>query len=372
MKISLVTPGFPPDKTGGIENYVGLVFRELRAMGHDVRVITKLHSTNLETDEVEQLTSGEGEIGGYAEWTIKAWFRLREEKPDVAHFNGFPGQILSLAPLPGMPKVVHIHNSLTTDPEWWVRAPFRHAIGYRIVVEAFRSSSLVISPTQVVKDDLMRHVPSLPEDKIRVIPNCVDTNRFAPGSVPTSVREKYGLGHKFVVLYFGKIKRTKGIEELCKAVALLKGKVDAALILGGSSAASDSFANHLKETYEGVILTGFVEDPRPYYEAADAFAIYTPGFYGGETFAIALAEAMSMGLPIVCSDNPIFHEVTHENAVFVRPKDPEALAEGLLSLARDPSRARVLGSRSREVAGTNYNARHVARQLEVAYREAAN
>jgi glycosyltransferase involved in cell wall biosynthesis len=218
----------------------------------------------------------------------------------------------------------------------------------------------------------MRHVPSLSGERIRVIPNCVDTDYFSPGSVPTSIREQYGLSGKFVVLYFGKLKKTKGIEELCKAVAILKRKVDATLIIGGSIAASDSFANHLKETYEGVIFTGFVKDPRPYFEAADVFAIYTPGFHGGETFAIALAEAMSMGLPVVCSDNPIFHEVTHENAVFVPPQNPEALAEGLLSIARDPSRAASLGSGCRKIAEVNYNARSVASQLEETYREAVS
>ena len=174
-------------------------------------------------------------------------------------------------------------------------------------------------------------------DKIRVIPNCVDTEYYRPDGLGKEVREKYSLQDKFVVLYFGKIKVTKGVETLCKAFEILKKEVDAALIIGGAAAATNKYSNYLKSTYKDVIFTGFVDDPRKYYAAADVFSIYTQGFEGGETFAISLAEAMSMGMPVACSDNPIFREVTGGNALLATLRAQSLLRNAWRDSRRTPT-----------------------------------
>jgi glycosyltransferase involved in cell wall biosynthesis len=255
------------------------------------------------------------------------------------------------------------------EPGYYNRAIQRHRLGYLLATRAYQKARLVISPTLVVKHDLLSHVKGINPERIRVIPNCVDTEFYRPDGMGEKVREKYSLQDKFVILYFGKIKRTKGVETLCKAFQILKKKVDAALIIGGAATATDRFLNYLKSTYKDVIFTGFVDDPRKYYAAADVFSIYTPGFHGGETFAISLAEAMSMGLPIVCSENPIFREVTRGNAVFGRPESPESLAECLLGLARDPARGAEMGRKNRRLAQSAYDSRVVGDNIEEAYRE---
>ena len=175
------------------------------------------------------------------------------------------------------------------------------------------------------------------------------------------------MGGKFVILYFGKIKKTKGIEDLCKAFCLLKRRTDASLIIGGSTAASENFGNYLRQEYPDVIFTGFVDDPRALYEAADVFSINTPGFQGGESFSIALAEAMSMELPVVCSDNPIFREVTRGNAIFAPPQNPEALAEKLLEVADSPSHRLYMGQKGRTLATNLYDTKVVVDRLVSAY-----
>src|SRR6266480_3481648 len=100
MRLSMVSPGFPPDKTGGIENYIQLIFQELSARGHQVDVITTFNRKALGNPHIQQVSSGPGELRGYTGWAAKSWLKLRGMDPDVVHFNGFPGQILSVAPLP--------------------------------------------------------------------------------------------------------------------------------------------------------------------------------------------------------------------------------------------------------------------------------
>jgi glycosyltransferase involved in cell wall biosynthesis len=367
MKILLVAPKFPPDGTGGVENVVKMLCNELRLDGHSVSVVTRFHRTHIKDPQVHQIRGGTGEFGGYSQWAIRAWRELRGGDYDIIHFNGFEGQILSLFPLLGAPRVVHIHNSVTREEAWYAQDFIRHNMGQQIVTNSFRRAGLIISPTSVAKRDLVDSVSGINADKIRVIPNMVDTRYYSRKAIRSSLRETLGIDGKFVILYFGKIKRTKGIEDICRAYEMLRDKLDSALIIGGAPTATDKFARYLTERYPGVIFTGRVEDPRPFYAAADAFCIYTTGFAGGEVFPVALAEAMSMGLPIVCSDNPIFREVTCGNAVFAPPEDPGALARAFLELSRDPSRLQELAKASRALAESSYDIKKVAPQVVEAY-----
>ena len=53
-----------------------------------------------------------------------------------------------------------------------------------------------------------------------------------------------------------------------------------------------------------------------------------------EGFGYPLAEAMTVGLPVVASDIPVFHEIAENSALLVEP-DPEKLAGGIKDAAAD-------------------------------------
>jgi len=369
MDILLVSPGFPPDRTGGIENYVRMMYNEMCRRGHNVSVLTQYYRRRVGIPAVAQVSTPKGEASGYAQWAIKGWVRASLTNADVIHFNGFQGNILSLTPIPRVPKVVHVHNSLTMEPGYYQKVVHRHKLGYLIASRAYRNATRVVAPTQVVKQDLIEHVKGIDPGRIKVIPNCIDTEYYRPNGNRSEVRDRYSLGNKFVILYFGKIKRTKGIETICKAYEILRRKIDTALIIGGAATTTNTFLNYLKATYRDAIFTGFVDDPRKYYVAADAFSIYTSGFDGGEVFPIALLEAMSMGLPVACPESPIFREITRGNALFGEPENPESLARALLRLAEDGSMAKKQGVENRRLAQGEYDSRRVADLLEATYRE---
>lgn len=366
----MVSPGFPPDKTGGIENYVRMMYSEMRQRGHRVSVLTQLHRKRIPDPWVHQIPTPSGEASGYAVWALKGWVRASRISCDLIHFNGFPGNILSLTPLRHVPKVIHVHNSLTMEPGYFSRDAGRHKMGYMIAARAYRNGTLVIAPTHVVKEDLIQNVKGIDKNRIKVIPNCIDTGYYRRDGLRNQVRERYSLNGKFVILYFGKVKRTKGIETICKAYQMVKKKIDAALIIGGAGTATNWFLNYLKETYRDVIFTGYVEDPRQFYAAADVFSIYTTGVDGGEVFPIALLEAMSMGLPVACTDSPLFREITKGNAYYGQPESPESLAEVLLHLAKNSVEAENKAAECRKLAEREYDSHHVADKLELAYQAA--
>jgi glycosyltransferase involved in cell wall biosynthesis len=203
---------------------------------------------------------------------------------------------------------------------------FRHLLGLQILKEACSSASAVVCPTEVVKLDVIRHIPSIESGKLKVIPNFAADPVSWPADQLKAFKEGLGVASRKVILYFGKVKRSKGIEDICRAYSLLPSGDEVALLVAGSPTRTDEFLKYLKFKYPHVIFTGFVENPAIYYQIADLFCIYTSGFDGGETFAISLAESMRYGVPSVCSDNPIFREVTKGNAFFAPAQDPRSLS----------------------------------------------
>lgn len=82
---------------------------------------------------------------------------------------------------------------------------------------------------------------------------------------------------------------------------------------------------------------------------AEAAIVACPSLY--EPFGLTALEAAHAGAALVLSDIPTFRELWSGAAVFADPRDPEAFAAALSSLALDAARRQELGERARERAG---------------------
>lgn len=107
------------------------------------------------------------------------------------------------------------------------------------------------------------------------------------------------------------------------------------------------------------------EDVYEVYAESDVFVLPSHG----EGFCVAAAEAMAVGLPVVVSDLPVFHEVVGESGVFVDRTSPAAIADALAGLRGDPDRARRLGARNRERIHEHFTLAECARGYRDVYRE---
>jgi glycosyltransferase involved in cell wall biosynthesis len=67
-----------------------------------------------------------------------------------------------------------------------------------------------------------------------------------------------------------------------------------------------------------------------------------------ESFGLPLAEAMSVGCPIIAADLPYAHDVAGNAAIYFNPHNPEGLAECVISLLKSPETLRNLKKLSEE------------------------
>lgn len=185
----------------------------------------------------------------------------------------------------------------------------------------------------------------------------VDLARFAPQPTPAGDP---------VFLYVGRLLEAKGLRELAVAARLLKKRLPAARLrlLGPEERGPGAvpLAEILAWQQEGILeYLGAASDVRPHL--ADASVVVLPSRREG--LPTALLEAMAVGRPLIATDVPGCREVVlnGQNGLLVPPKDPEALAEAMQAILRDPALLRKMAAAGRDLARTTFNAESVALDL---------
>jgi len=110
-----------------------------------------------------------------------------------------------------------------------------------------------------------------------------------------------------------------------------------------------------------------VEDAAPYYRAMDLLVLPT----WREGFPNAVLEAAATGIPAVTTESTgsrdsVVPEVT---GLLIPPGYPEAIAEAVLSLLRDPARRRRMGQAARAWVSEHYSDKRVLGMTVEFYKE---
>jgi glycosyltransferase involved in cell wall biosynthesis len=252
--------------------------------------------------------------------------------------------------------------------------------GYRLDPEADRIVSKtyplydgLVALTESVRDDYL--ALGIPEQRVRIIPNGVDTTRFASTLRTPLFQERFGVSVKTrVLLTVGRHHPKKGYDRIPEIAANLKKRgIDFLWIIVGRD--HEAFDRRFPDAPELGIRT-LTDLPEPggdafslpsktlvaMYRAADVFVFPTLL----ETFGMVLVEAMAAGLPIVTTDAPgVRHVVRHgENGLCTRVGDIDGMTEQIATVLTDESIARDYAERSlRSAARYDWN-RIVAEYLD--------
>jgi glycosyltransferase involved in cell wall biosynthesis len=114
-----------------------------------------------------------------------------------------------------------------------------------------------------------------------------------------------------------------------------------------------------------ITFLGRRKDVRNLLELADIFVF--PSLFEG--LGGALVEATGAGKPCVASGvGPIPEVVEHgKSGLLVQSQSPDALAQAIIQLVKDPELARAMGQRGKQVAAEKFSISRNVKQLEELY-----
>ena len=167
------------------------------------------------------------------------------------------------------------------------------------------------------------------DGRARVVPNGVDTGRFAPRG-RGEARARLGLGGEPLAVCIGRLSEQKGQDVLLAAWPAVRGAVPGAcLALVGDGPWRDRLAS---AAGDGVVLAGNSPDPRDWYAAADVVVV--PSRWEG--MALVPLEAGASGRSVVITDVAGAREAVLPGTGAVVPvEDPAALAQAVGIRLRD-------------------------------------
>lgn len=228
---------------------------------------------------------------------------------------------------------LELRNRARAVPPWLTfRAPWHR---YTLAAEAamFRHPNLraVICNSRMVRDDIAARFGT-PDDKLHVIYNGVDLEQFHPrlrAEHRATVRASLGIDDATpIILFVGSGFERKGIPSLLRAVAEMR-RTEARLLIVGRDRKQDemqALATRLGID-KRVRFLGGQKDVKPYYGAADCFAL--PTIY--DPMPNAALEALACGLPTITSTDCGAAELIRRgiNGAVVDSLDIAALAREL-------------------------------------------
>jgi len=244
---------------------------------------------------------------------------LRQTKIDIIHSHfsypaGFLGTLIQKRAK--IPSIITEHT--------WIKKYFRSPIHKQCVLYALRNSSLVLSVSKALKDDIALYC----HRNVSVIPNVIDSDKFHTSEKPFSSTLNLGI-------LGGMGNYRKGLDILLKSVSLLKN-TDLLVHIGGDGILLEKFKMQSKElgVYKKCKFYGGIsaEDIPDFYSRLDIFVLASRD----ETFGVVVVEAMASGLPVIATDCGGPKEIiTSETGVLIEKESPDELARAITQMSKN-------------------------------------
>ena len=380
LRVLMVTGAYYPEISGG-----GLQCREV------VRALRGRAAFTILTTSTDATLPHQDEVGGvpvhrlrvnvdrfpsirWAAGRLSWWFLRHQASFDVVHIHGFSRKSLPLtvfAKLFGKKVYLTLQTGGHDEPAA-VRAKSR------LLFWCYRQADLFSGVSPRLREAFCE--AGLPAEKLWLIPNAADVERFHPvrPGQQRVLRRELGLPEDGpLVLFVGFFSQEKRPEVVFEAWARLvtEGVAAGTLVFVGATRSSyyevdGQLAKAILERAQRLGVSHrvrFVEktlEIERYYQAADVFVLSSIR----EGCPIALVEAMASGLACVATrlegstDSLIEDGI---NGLAVPPDAVSAFAAALRNVLTDSDRAQELGRRARQTIETSYSLARVAeRYLE--------
>jgi glycosyltransferase involved in cell wall biosynthesis len=229
-------------------------------------------------------------------------------------------QLWLLSVITGSPCVCHLH----LPPQKM----------NRMNLFGLRHTDLFIAVSRATADGWASEL-GIPTEKIEVIRNGVDTERFAPADNAEKKKE-WGIDADCKVISFlGRLDQQKGIDVLIRAFALYVARTPTTnvclLIAGAPVQQGNEYVESLRKLAEELVpgkvrFVGHMADSRRVYQASDLFVISS---VWPDPCPLTISESMACGVPVLASRIGGIPEVLGEAFAthLFEPGNAHALAE---------------------------------------------
>lgn len=365
MKILRVASNLYPYAVGGLGIHIHEISKEQVRLGHSVTVYA-------------------ASKGVESEYKTNDGYYVRNFKPLTKIFGNSiaPYMFLDLIQEQSNYDIVHAHSHLflstnmsavarqlgstplvitnhglhsQTAPEWL--QDLYTATGARLT---FAAADKILCYTETEKYELIDL--GIKSEKIEVIHNGIDTDLFVPAR--ESCFDKKSL------LWVGRYAKGKGLDYLIEAFSILK-KVhsDITLTMIGKGHEKDFIIQKIRDLglESSITMKDFVPNSEivNMYQNSSIFVL--PSLEEGVPRTIL--EAMSCGIPVVCSRLPQLVDIVDGCGLLVPVKDSQALADSILTLLSDSSLAQEFRENGRKNVVENYSWKDTVKKTVELYKE---
>ena len=208
-------------------------------------------------------------------------------------------------------------------------------------------------------------------ERVVAISAGVDSARFHPGVSGKAVRDELGLGAAPMVGLVANVRGSKGHNVFLDAArAVLTAAPETRFLIVGDGVGFDDVKGRVRQLgLEACVrLTGFRRDIPEVMAALDVLALPS---IRSEAIPQVIPQALAVGTPVVASTVGGSPELIRdgENGRLVPPADAPALADAILTLLREPERARAMARAGQVMVQARYTIDATMARTTAVYRE---
>lgn len=248
--------------------------------------------------------------------------------PNVVHTHGYRPDVLHRRALASLrvPMVTTLHG--------FTGGGAKNRFYEWLQLRSVRSFDATVAVSSPMADRLQR--AGVPAGRVHVIPNAWELR--VPMDPGHSARTRLEVpAHRFHIGWIGRLSREKGPDVFVEAMRRLDDAGITASIIGDGRLRDELVARAAEVRGPELVFHGYVPDAGRLLAAFDVVVLSSRT----EGTPIVLFEGMAAGVPVVATTvGGIPDVVGPDSAYLVPPEDPEALAEAIRAVHRNPGEAR--------------------------------
>ncbi len=391
MRIDVLTREYPPHIYGGAGVHVAELVRALRER-EDLDVRVRCFGDDRDepgTTAYGDLAELTGANGALVSLGVDLPMAQGCAGADVVHshtwYTALGGHLAGL--LHDRPHVLTAHSLEPLRPWKAEQLGGGYAVSSWAERTAYQGASAVVAVSAGMRRDVLRCYPFVDPDRVHVVHNGIDTERWAPDLRPDVVRSLGVDPDRRSVVFVGRITRQKGLPHFLRAAAGLDPDVQVVLCAGAPDtpeimAEVRGLVAELRRRRDGVVWIDRMLPRSEVMALLSAATVFVcPSVY--EPLGIVNLEAMACEAPVVATATGGIPEVVQDGVTgrlvpieqaddgTGTPLDPDRfvadLTAALAQVLADPDAAREMGRRGRRRAVAEFSWQTVADRTRAVY-----